>query len=137
MTINVQGAKPVFLVDELGNSYAASPGGSSSGFYLTTTATTNATSVKTSAGALLEISCSNNSAAAVFLKVYNKASSPVVGTDVPVQVIPVAANSNVTLGYGANGKRFTTGIAYAVTGAITTADTTAVAAGVLVSGTYL
>jgi hypothetical protein len=44
----------------------------------------------------------------------------------------------VSYEFGANGKRFTTGIAFAITGAQAIADTTAVAAGdVQVHGSYI
>lgn len=104
---------------------------------VTTAATTNASSQKTTAGNLFEITASNPTATAAYLKFYNKASAPTVGTDVPVMTIPVAANSFVSYVPGGQGKRFTTGIAMAVTGAITAADTTAAVAGVQVHGTYI
>jgi hypothetical protein len=101
-------------------------------------ATTNATSTKTTAGSLFEITASNMSAAVKYVKLYNKASAPTVGTDVPVLTIPVPANGVVSYEFGANGKRFTTGIAFAITGAQAIADTTAVAAGdVQVHGSYI
>jgi hypothetical protein len=49
----------------------------------TSAATTNATSSKTTAGNLYEITVSNPSAATVYLKLYNKATAPTVGTDIP------------------------------------------------------
>lgn len=104
---------------------------------VTTTASTNASSQKTTAGNLFEITASNPTATAAYLKFYNKASAPTVGTDVPVMTIPVAANSFVSYVPGGQGKRFTTGIAMAVTGAITAADTTVAVAGVQVHGTYI
>lgn len=94
--------------------------------HLISAATTNATSVKASAGAIANIELTNNSASMKFFKLYNKASAPTVGTDTPI----------LTLGIPANGVRsFTppvewrlaTGIAYAITGAPAVADTTAVA----------
>lgn len=91
-------------------------------------ATTNATSTKSSAGTLWSVSVSNINAAARFLKLYNKASAPALGTDVPVLVVPIPAGSNVTLAFGANGVRFSTGIAWALTGSAADSDTTAVSA---------
>ena len=101
------------------------------------TASTNASNQKSTAGNLFEITASNPTATAAYLKLYNKASAPTVGTDVPVMTIPVAANSFVSYAPGGQGKRFTTGIAMAVTGAITAADTTSSVAGVQVHGTYI
>jgi hypothetical protein len=92
-------------------------------------ATTNATVVKASTGDLYEISLTNTSAAAKFFKLYNKASAPTVGTDVPILIITIPANSEKSLEFGDQGKRFTLGIAYAITNLQPVADTTAVAAG--------
>jgi hypothetical protein len=91
-------------------------------------ASTNATSVKASAGTLFGISCSNSGAAAAFVKLYNKASSPTVGTDVPVITIPIAASGIVSVNLGTLGHRFATGIALAITNLVADSDTTAVAA---------
>jgi hypothetical protein len=96
---------------------------------LTSAATTNATSVKTSAGSLYEITADNFTAAIKWLKIYNKSSAPTVGTDVPILTVPIPINSSVVLNFGTQGKRFTTGIAFALTGAQAVSDTTALAAG--------
>lgn len=105
--------------------------------HLISAATTNATSVKASAGTIANIELTNTSASMKFFKLYNKASAPTVGTDTPI----------LTLGIPANGARsfvppvewrLATGIAYAITGAVAVADTTAVAANdVAVSIGYL
>lgn len=100
-------------------------------------ATTNASNQKSTAGNLFEVTASNPTATAAYLKFYNKATAPTVGTDVPVMTIPVAANSFVSYVPGGQGKRFTLGIGMAVTGAITASDTTASVAGVQVHGTYI
>jgi len=91
-------------------------------------ASTNATAVKTSAGTLYSITASNTNAAVRYLKLYNKASAPTVGTDVPVLTIPIPAGSVVTVPFGSQGYRFATGIALAITAAAADTDTTAVAA---------
>jgi len=96
---------------------------------LNSAATTNATSLKATAGNVFVVAASNVSASGRFVKFYNKATAPTVGTDVPVLVVPVAANSTVAIEFGILGMRFATGIAYAITGAIADADTTAVGAG--------
>jgi hypothetical protein len=93
-------------------------------------ATTNATSVKASAGQVYGIYCSNINAAVRYLKLFNKASAPTVGTDVPVLVFAIPGN---TAGAGfaiefSNGVAFGTGIAFCLTTGVTTADTGAVAA---------
>jgi hypothetical protein len=91
-------------------------------------ASTNATSVKGSAGTLYGITCSNGGAAAAFVKLYNKATAPTVGTDTPVLTIPIPASGVVTLNLGELGHRFSTGIALAITNLVADSDATAVAA---------
>lgn len=91
-------------------------------------ATTNATSVKATAGSVYSITASNTGAAAAFLKLYNKASAPTVGTDVPVLTIPIPASSVQNIEFGTAGHRFTTGIALAITNLAADSDTTAIAA---------
>lgn len=103
---------------------------------LTSAASTNATSVKASAGSLMEASLFNATAATVYLKFYNKASAPTVGTDVPILTIPVAAGAVWANEFGRFGKRFATGIALAITGAAAATDATAIAAGAQLSLTY-
>ena len=102
-----------------------------------TTASTNAASVKASAGNLVELTISNPTATPIYVKLYNKASAPTVGTDVPVLTVPVAANSTVPVALGSQGKRFATGIAIAATGAIGATDTSNAVAGVQINGTYI
>jgi hypothetical protein len=97
---------------------------------LTTAASTNATSVKNGAGNLYAVTLTNPTATPAYVKLYNKASAPTVGTDVPVAVFPVPANSDVVREFGAVGQRFSTGIALAVTGAIGDSDTSNAVAGV-------
>lgn len=111
------------------------------GYSLATAATTNAVAIKTSAGSLYELTVSNPTATPVYVKFYNKASAPTVGTDVPVLTVPINATGTgaglTTIPFGTLGKRFSTGIAIAVTGAAIATDTTAAVAGVQIHGTYV
>jgi hypothetical protein len=91
-------------------------------------ASTNATSVKASAARLYEIHLCNVSAAIKYVKFYNKASAPTVGTDVPVATYPIPANGGRIDFDSTNGISFALGLAYAITGAVADTDTTAVAA---------
>lgn len=102
-----------------------------------TTASTNASSQKASAGNLFEISISNPTATAIYVKLYNKASAPTVGTDTPVFTIPVAAGATVNPPLGNIGKRFSTGIALAATAAAVATDTGVAVAGVQIHGSYI
>lgn len=96
----------------------------------TSAASTNATSLKASAGQVYSIQCFNVNAAVRYLKLYNKASAPTVGTDTPVKTLAIPGN---TAGAGfviswPQGLAFDTGIAFALTTEATDAGTTGVAA---------
>lgn len=91
-------------------------------------ATTNATNLKASAGNILEIDVFNNAAYAVFLKIYNLATTPTVGTSTIAWTIPIAAGTGFSRSFP-RGKPYATGIAYAITKLQADTDTTAVVAG--------
>lgn len=93
------------------------------------TADTNAQSIKASAGQVYAIMASNLNAAARYLKLYNKASAPVVGTDTPVMTLMIPPNSSGFVLPVSAGIEFPAGIASAITAGSADADTTAVAAG--------
>ena len=101
------------------------------------TASTNASVQKATAGNLFELTASNPTATAAYLKVYNKATAPTVGTDVPVMTLPVPANSFVSYVPGGQGKRLTAGIGIALTAGIASTDTAVAVAGVQIHGTYI
>jgi hypothetical protein len=106
-------------------------------FNLVSAATTNATLVKATVGTLYSINCYNNGASTAYIKLYNKATAPTVGTDVPVKVIMLPAGGGSNVVAPAMGYAFSLGIAYAVTGGAANTDTTAVALSqVLVNGSY-
>lgn len=88
-------------------------------------ASTNATSTKASAGQVYHACVNSNAAYPVYLKLYNKASAPTVGTDTPVKVMEAQAGVPVCLS-SEDGLAFATGIAWALTKGITDADATAV-----------
>lgn len=101
-----------------------------------TAASTNAANIKNSAGVVFELTVANVTAATIYVKLYNKASAPTVGTDVPLVTIPVVAGAVYAAEYGI-GKRFATGIAIAVTAAAPATDTAVVTAGAQISITYV
>ena len=101
--------------------------GGATSFTQISAASTNATNVKASAGVLYMLTATNNSATVAFLKMYNKASAPTVGTDVPVMTFMLPSNGGITVPIPSTGITFTAGIGYALTALTTTADTTAVA----------
>ena len=96
---------------------------------LTSAATTNATSVKAAPCRLMNVVVSNTNAAARYLKLYNKASAPVVGTDVPILTIPLPPTSQPAVPMGLFGLDFSLGLAYAITAGAADADVAAVGAG--------
>lgn len=97
-------------------------------FTVNSAATTNGAAIKTSAGNLYGISAMNASASTKFVRFFNKASAPTVGTDVPIMVVAVPATSSKEIEY-VPAVRFSTGIAVAITGGAAATDATAVAAG--------
>jgi hypothetical protein len=104
---------------------------------LISAASTNATNVKSTAGNVGSIYLTNTTASLKYLKLFNLATAPTVGTSTPVlnYAIPPNTSINVDTVFGI---RLGTGIAYAITGGSALLDTTAVAAGdVIVNMTYV
>lgn len=99
------------------------------------TATTNATSVKSSAARLVGMSLQNTSAAVKYLKFFNKASAPTLGTDTPVWTVAVPANGSreITMPVGIG---FTVGLAYAITNLAGDTDNTDVSAGDVIGALF-
>lgn len=91
-------------------------------------ATVNNLNLKATAGQVYEIDVFNNAAYTVFLKFYNKATTPAAGTDTPVWTIPIQPGGGYSKSF-ARGRSFATGIGYAITKLQADSDTTAVAAG--------
>ena len=90
---------------------------------------TNATSVKSSAGTVRRVFAFNTNATVRYLKLYNKGSSPTVGTDTPIFTIPVPAAGGIALQLD---YAFGTGIAYALTTGVADSDTGSVGSGDIV-----
>lgn len=93
-------------------------------------ASTNAAVVKNGAGQLYGWVISNSNASARFLKIYNKATSPTVGTDTPIMTIPIPGNTSWVTGHVefAMGIPFSTGIGLAITSGVADSDTGAISA---------
>jgi hypothetical protein len=90
-------------------------------------ASTNATSAKASAGTLKSMSGYNAAAAVRYLKIYNKASAPTVGTDTPILTLALKASDKFDFTWP-DGFYFSTGIAYALTVGSADGDTAALTA---------
>lgn len=94
---------------------------------LSSAATTNAGVAKAASGDLRKVIGRNVSASVIYLKIFNKAAAPAVGTDTPLLTIPLAPTANFDLDF--EGQYFGTGIAYAFTSGVGDADTGSIAAG--------
>lgn len=125
---NTSGQPGVVVINSDGSNVgtAAATGGATP-FKLISAATTNATNVKAAAGQLYHLQVNNINAAVRYLKLYNKASAPTVGTDVPVQTIAVPAAGQVSVNFGIVGLAFPLGISFALTTGVADADVAAVA----------
>jgi len=103
-------------------------------YILNSAATTNGALVLTGTSGLHAFYATNIGNSAAFVKLYNKATAPTVGTDVPAMVIPVPSMHSgipgvANLAIGHNGFRFALGLGIAITGGEADSDTTAVTAG--------
>lgn len=103
-------------------------------YFVNSAASTNGALILTGTSSLHAFYATNTGASAAYVKLYNKATAPTVGTDVPEMIIPVpAAVSGVpgvaTLPMGFLGFRFALGLGIAITGGAADTDTTAVASG--------
>jgi hypothetical protein len=101
--------------------------GGTTTFTLISAASTNATNVKTSAGSVYSLQASNTGASVAFLKLYNTNAALTVGSSVAVKTLILPAGGGTNVMFTDIGAAFTVGIALAITGFATTADTTAVA----------
>jgi hypothetical protein len=103
-------------------------------YFVNSAATTNGALILTGTSGVSAFWATNTGATAAFVKLYNKATAPTVGTDVPEMIIPVpAAVSGVPgvaqIAMGFHAFRFALGLGIAITGAVADTDTTAVAVG--------
>ena len=115
-----------YLTDQSGN-YIGGAAATSVSRILSAAGTTNATSAKASAGYLHQASGFNAAVTARYLKFYNKASAPTVGTDVPILTLYLPASTAFV--FDIPGLYFSTGIAYALTTGGADNDTGALTAG--------
>lgn len=97
-------------------------------YNLISAATTNAASIKATLGKVYWLYAVNTGATAAVVKLYNKASAPTVGTDVPVVLLPLAAGASGYIDFSSLGYDFSVGIAISISGGILDADVAAVLA---------
>ena len=106
----------------------ASSAGTSVSRLVSSAASVNTTSIKAAPGTVYLVDGYNSNAAARYLKLYNKASAPTVGTDTPFLTKYLAPQSAFSIPVPA-GLQFSAGIAYALTTAAADNDTGALTAG--------
>lgn len=94
---------------------------------LASAATTNATLVLNNSVDIHRIFGRNTAATSLWLKIYNKATAPVVGTDTPILTLELPTASSFD--FDLSSFYLQLGFGYALTGAAADNDTTAVAAG--------
>ncbi len=100
----------------------------SSTYHVVSAVGTNAAVVKNASGVVTGAHVTNNTGYPIYVKLFNKATAPVLGTDVPQQTFGVQAGTSGELPIAQSGLAFSNGIAIAITKGIADADTTAVAA---------
>jgi hypothetical protein len=103
-------------------------------YFKNSTADTNGALILTGTSGLQAFYATNEGASAAYVKLYNKATAPTVGTDVPEMTFPIpAAVGGVpgffTLPIGYSGFRFPLGLGISITRNAAHTDTTAVGAG--------
>lgn len=114
----------------------ASPALASVPYSLVGAASTNATSVAAGGRVLHAYDFFNGTASTVYVKLYNKATAPTVGTDTPLLTVGVSAGQGAALPLPRGAGGFPLGLALAVTANPAASDTTAVATGVIVNLFY-
>jgi hypothetical protein len=138
MPVTVQGGGTLSGVSTIGTvntiTIAGTPAVPATPYFVNSAATTNGALILTGTSGLQAFYATNIGATAAFVKLYNKATAPTVGTDVPEMIITVPAAvagvpGTVEVSPGFNGYRFALGLGIAITGGVADADTTAVAAG--------
>jgi hypothetical protein len=99
--------------------------------FKSSTNSTNATSVKASAGTVFNMIIHNTHSggggggSSITVRFYDKATAPTVGTDVPMIIIHVGSSTSKEVNF-TSGITFTNGIAYALTAGDSLLDATAV-----------
>jgi hypothetical protein len=88
-------------------------------------ATTNQTLIKANPTVLITLTACNNGAANAFIKIFDKITAPVTGTDTPILTLTVPPSGSVTV----ENIICNLGLGLAITNLVADLDNTAVAAG--------
>lgn len=122
------------VIGDVGLSARATTGGLNLIKRMTSSAANaNETLVKNAAGRLYRVTGRNTSASARYLKIYNKATAPVVASDTPILTLPLPPSSNFDVDFTDYGIYNSTGIGYAITAGPLDTDTTGISAGDIVA----
>jgi len=103
-------------------------------YFLNSAATTNGALIITGTSGVFSIYATNEWASTAYIKLYNKATAPTVGTDIPEMIIPVPAAAAwipwvANIPWGFIGYRFALWLGIAITRNAVFSDTTAIWAG--------
>ncbi len=119
-TLELYSTPPPFALALMASSVNLAPQttGGTTTFHLISAASTNATNIKNSAGQVYGYEFSNNDTGWAYVKFYNKATAPTVGTDTVIRTVgvPPAGRANY---HSTVGIPFATGISIGTTGGAT------------------
>lgn len=124
--------QPVTTLYPLPAGPTAMAAGGATPTHLLSTASTNSTNIKATAGQVYNITGFNTNAATAFLKFYDKATAPTCNTDTVVATYPLVQNIPLPVNIQV-GKTFLLGIGLCITGAIADNDNTNATTGIAVS----
>lgn len=114
----------------ISGSYAAVP------YYYDSVASVAPTLVNASARNLMFLQASNSSASAVWVKIYDKSTAPVVASDIPKFKFLVPAGASVQVDLPTVGVVLSTGLGFVLTGGVGNTDATAPAVGTVLNLGY-
>lgn len=124
-------------IDTNGNLHAFLPPVTSGGLsaYRNINVGTTGVNIKSSAGQIYGYYLFNNAASVVFVKFYNKATAPTVGTDTPFLTVPLPANGGANVNF-TQGVAFGTGIGIGASTGVADNDSTAPAANQVIADVF-
>lgn len=124
-------APTIAIVDGSGNQVTAF-GGSAAAIatnkHIVSVGSDNAQNIKNAAATLFAVRVFNNAGYPVYVKLYNKATTPTVGTDTPFKTIGVQAGTQRDVAISGGGITMGTGIGLGIVKGIADSDDTAVLA---------
>jgi len=115
------------------NAALAQQNAGATAYHLIAANSTNATLIATGQHTVFSVELGGIGAAPAYVKIYDKATQPVCGTDAPIKTLIIPVASTAANGAGSNvllpiGIQVQNGLGICVTGGIADSDTTVVAA---------